>query len=145
MPTLEPEVVIYNKLNTNWNAAAIEKPVLVVREDASTLKYDVGDEGLVLVYTELGGIRKTMVANWLHKDEVATIIVDIRTLRAHDHLFLLTAEATRILEVDAVNVAPWHLCSVLTVQQRYNSMFNFWQGQMRVELARYSVPTALVS
>ena len=143
MPTLEPESVVYNKLNANWNIGFMEKPTLVIREDASTLKYDVGTEGIILIYTELGGIRKTMTAIWHHKDEIATVIVDVRTLRAHDHLFMLTMEATRILETDATNVSPWHLCSILTVQQRYNNMFNFWQGQMRVELARYGVPTAL--
>lgn len=141
MATVSSEV-IYDRLTTYWKTANVPRPKIVQRETAEELREVIPNQGLVLVYQELGGIRITPRGNRLYRDETVNVVCDVHTLSSEQHLYQLMEEILRIIEWNTMNVDPFQIARVISYNQKYGRTFRYWTGECRVELNRVGVRTA---
>jgi len=136
-----PAETIYNLLVADWDRANLPLPNIVQRETAEELREEIPDEGLVLVYAESGGVRSSPRGNMMYKDETVNVIIDVWTLKSHEHLYQLQGEILRTIEENTMDVSPYQLVRPLSFAEEYGKTFQAWHGDVRVELSRYAIRT----
>ena len=140
-PTVPAEIV-FNLIDVYWKTENVARPKIVQREAVGELREEIPESGLVLIYAETGGIRQVPRGNRMYKDEIVNVNIECHTLRSHEHLYALFEEVLRICELNTRNVSPYHLIKPMTAQEEYGSTFQYWKGNVRVELNRSAVRTA---
>lgn len=136
-----PAEVVFGLLKNDWRTASIAKPKLIARETAEELREEIPKQGLLLIYSETGGVRITPRGNRMYRDDTVNVVVEVHTVMSHEHLYQLQEEVIRVLEENTRDVSPFQVCRPMTYSESYGTTFRYWKGDVRVELTRVAVRT----